>query len=203
MIHNAIDGHQSLPAPIALPDITGDTVVVGSIGSLIQRKANDHLLRAASSVQARCALPFRIVLVGEGPEQERLTLMAKQLKLTSRTQFAGFQQHPLAWAAAMDVVVLASAKEGLPRVVLEAMLLGKPVIASDVVGSRELVKHGVSGFLYPYGDEDALADYLRQLLENAELRRRMGEAGRQDVLQNYSIERYVSCVEKQLQAATA
>ena len=195
VIHNAIDGHQSLPAPIALPDITGDTVVVGSIGSLIQRKANDHLLRAAAIVQARCALPFRIVLVGEGPEQERLALLAKQLKLTSRTFFAGFQQRPLAWAAAMDVVVLASAKEGLPRVVLEAMLLGKPVIASDVVGSRELVKHGVSGFLYPYGDESAMADHLQQLLEHADLRLRMGAAGRQDVLQNYSIKQYVTGVE--------
>lgn len=203
VIHNAIDGRQSLPEPIALPAVTGDTVVIGSIGSLIQRKANDHLLRAAARVRARCSQPFQIILVGEGPEHERLTLLAKQLGLEGQTQFAGFQQHPLAWAAAMDIVVLASAKEGLPRVILEAMLLGKPVIASDVVGSRELVRHETSGFLYPYGDEDALANHLQQLLEDADLRQKMGAAGRQDVLQNYSIERYVSSVETQLQEATA
>lgn len=203
VIYNAIDGRQSLPEPVALPASAGDTIVIGSIGSLIQRKANDQLLRAAARVRERCSQSFHIVLVGEGPEHEHLTQLAKQLGLESQTQFAGFQQQPLAWAAAMDIVVLASAKEGLPRVVLEAMLLGKPVIASDVVGSRELVKHGVSGFLYPYGDEDALANHLQQLLEDADLRARMGAAGRQDVLQNYSIERYVSGVEAQLQEATA
>jgi L-malate glycosyltransferase len=203
VIHNAIDGRQGLPEAISLPAIADDTVVIGSIGSLIQRKANDHLLRAAARVRECCAQPFHLVLVGEGPEREHLALLAKQLGLAGCTEFAGFQQQPLAWAAAMDIVILASAKEGLPRVILEAMLLGKPVIASDVVGSRELVKHGVSGFLYSYGDEATLADRLQQLLEHADLRQQMGAAGRQDVLQNYSIERYVSGVEMQLLEAAA
>ncbi|MFZ2855012.1 MAG: glycosyltransferase [Rhodocyclaceae bacterium] len=203
VVYNAIDGRQRLPDAVALPASAGDALVIGSIGSLIERKANDHLLRAAARVHERCTQPLHIVLVGEGPERERLARLAEQLGLAGQTQFAGFQQQPLAWAAAMDIVVLASAKEGLPRVVLEAMLLGKPVIASDVVGSRELVKHGLSGFLYPYGDEDALADHLQQLLQNAELRREMGAAGRQDVLQNYSIEHYVSSVEALLLEAAA
>ena len=197
VIHNAIDGRQQLPDAVPLP-AASDAVVIGSIGSLIVRKANDHLLRAAASVRQRCAQPFHVVLVGEGPERERLEALARQLDLEKQTLFAGFQQLPLAWAAAMDIVVLASAKEGLPRVVLEAMLLGKPVVASDVVGSRELVKHGVSGFLYPYGDEPALAGYLQRLLENPDLRQRMGAAGRDDVLRHYSIENYVSGVESQL-----
>lgn len=203
VIYNAIDGNQPLPVPIALPAIAKGSVVIGSTGSLIQRKANDQLLRAAARVREFCQRPFNIVLVGEGPEHGRLALLAQQLGLADRTQFAGFQQQPLAWIAAMDIVVLASAKEGLPRVVLEAMLLGKPVIASDVVGSRELVKHGHSGFLYPYGDVAALASYLQQLLEDADLRAQMGAAGRQDALQNHAIERYVSGVEEQLQEVMA
>ena len=203
VIYNAIDGNQPLPVPITLVSIANGSVVIGSIGSLIQRKANDQLLRAAARVREFCQRPFNIVLVGEGPEHERLELLAQQLGLADRTQFAGFQQQPLAWVAAMDIVVLASAKEGLPRVILEAMLLGKPVIASDVVGSGELVKHGRSGFLYPYGDEDALANCLQQLLDDANLRAQMGAAGRQDVLQNHAIERYVSGVEEQLQEVMA
>jgi len=69
VIHNAIDGRQGLPQAVSLPAVAADTVVIGSIGSLIQRKANDHLLRAAARVRERCALPFYIVLVGEGPER--------------------------------------------------------------------------------------------------------------------------------------
>ncbi|MCK7500102.1 MAG: glycosyltransferase [Comamonadaceae bacterium] len=101
--------------------------------------------------------------------------MTRQLKLMDRVTFAGFQKVPLPWVAAMDILVLASAKEGLPRGILEAMLLGKPVIASDVVGSRELVRPELTGLLYPYGDVDALAQHLQRLLESADERRRFGE----------------------------
>lgn len=203
VVHNAIDGHQTLPAPAPLPELASGTSVIGSIGSLIKRKANDQLLRAAAKVAKSCPIPFHIVLVGEGPERERLQTLTEQLGLSGQVSFAGFQQQPLAWMAGMDIVVLASAKEGLPRVILEAMLLGKAVIASDVVGSRELVKHGSSGLLYPYGDEQSLAEHLQRLLEYPEVRQEMGAAGRMDVLKNYTIEAYVNGVEEQLREAAA
>jgi len=95
----------------------------------------------------------------------------------------------------MDILVLASAKEGLPRAILEAMLLGRPVIASDVVGSRELVRPEATGLLFPYGDVAGLARHLQRLLEHPEQRRRLGEAGRATVMEEYSIERYVAGVE--------
>lgn len=201
VVYNAIDGKQALPPPVGLPKSGTDTLVIGSIGSLIKRKANDHLLRAAAQLRQRCGIPFLIVLVGEGPEQASLEALAGELGLAEQVLFAGFQQMPLAWAAAMDIVVLASAKEGLPRVLLEAMLLGKAAIASDVVGSQELVVHGESGFLYPYGDEASLAAHLQTLLEQPVLRQQFGAAGRQRVVQNFSIERYVSDVEKHLESA--
>ena len=201
VVYNAIDGRQTLPAPVSLPKIGDDTVVIGSIGSLIKRKANDHLLRAAAQLRKSTQVPFLIVLVGEGPEQKPLEDLARQLGLSEQVIFAGFQQTPLAWGAAMDIVVLASAKEGLPRVLLEAMLLGKPAIASDVVGSQELVSHGNTGYLFPYGDEKTLAGHLLTLLEQPALRQEFGTTGRQRVLQNFSIERYVSDVETQLRGA--
>jgi glycosyltransferase involved in cell wall biosynthesis len=195
VVHNAIDGRQILPDPVALPDVAPGTVVIGSVGSLITRKANDHLLRAAAAVCERSAVPFRLLLVGDGPERPALEAMTRQLKLMDRVTFAGFQKVPLPWVAAMDILVLASAKEGLPRNILEAMLLGKPVIASDVVGSRELVRPELTGLLYPYGDVDALAQHLQRLLESADERRRFGEAGRAVVLNEYAIENYVAGVE--------
>lgn len=197
VVHNAIDGRQALPEPVAIPGVAPRALVVGSVGSLIGRKANDQLLRAAASLRGRVP-DFHLLLVGEGPQRPALEALAQRLGLADRVTFAGFQAAPLAWMAAMDVAVLASAKEGLPRVILEAMLLGKPVVASDIVGSRELVGDGETGFLYPYGDEEALADRLGQLLADAGLRSRFGETGRQRVLQDFSIEHYVAGVEAQL-----
>jgi len=195
VVVNAIDSEQQLPDPVPLPQAVRGAVVIGSVGSLIARKANDHLLRAAAAVRARCPVPFHVLLVGEGPERPALETLGHQLDLTERLSFAGFQKAPLPWVAAMDILVLASAKEGLPRAILEAMLLGKPVIASDVVGSRELVRPDVTGLLYPYGDADALARHLQRLLEYPEERRRLGDAGRTMVREEHSIERYVAGVE--------
>lgn len=201
VVRNAIDGRQPLPDRVPLPGMTEETVVVGSVGSLVARKSNDHLLRAAAAVRARSAFPFRLLLVGDGPERPELEALTRQLNLVDRVTFAGFQKAPLPWVAAMDILVLASAKEGLPRNVLEAMLLGKPVIASDVVGSRELVRPDLTGLLYPYGDVDALARHLQRLLESPEERRRFGEAGRAVVLDEYAIENYVAGVEAVLAEA--
>ena len=91
----------------------------------------------------------------------------------------------------MDIFCLASAREGLPRVILEAMLLGKPVVATDIPGCRELVRHGETGYLVPHGDVAALADALSRLLANPELRTKFGQRGREIVLAEHSIERYV------------
>jgi glycosyltransferase involved in cell wall biosynthesis len=201
VVPNAIDGRQKLPEPAVLPGVAPGSVVFGSVGSLIARTANDHLLRAAAAVRGRCPLPFHLLLVGEGPERAPLEALARQLGLRERVIFAGFQKLPLPWVAAMDVLVLASAKEGLPRTLLEAMLLGKPAIASDVVGSRELVRPGVTGLLYPFGDWNALAGHLQHLLEHAAERRRLGDAGRAVVLADYSIEAYVAGVEAVLDQA--
>lgn len=195
VVVNAIDSRQTPPDPISLSLVDPAAVVIGSVGSLIARKANDHLLRAAAAVRGRCSVPFHLLLVGEGPEHAALQALAQRLNLAERVCFAGFQPAPLPWVAAMDVLVLASAKEGLPRAILEAMLLAKPVVASDVVGSRELVRPNVTGLLYPYGNTDALANHLQRLLEHPEERRRLGDAGRALVIDAYSIERYVAGVE--------
>ncbi|MCX8086129.1 MAG: glycosyltransferase [Rhodocyclaceae bacterium] len=201
VVHNAIDGHQPLPEAASILGARPGTLVIGSVGSLIARKSNDQLLRAAAKLRER-APDFHLLLVGDGPQRMALQELAKKLGLADRITFAGFQTAPLPWLAAMDVMVLASAKEGLPRVILEAMLMGKPVVASDIVGSRELVKHGETGFLYPYGDEAALADCLERLLNDAGLRSRFGEAGRQRVLRDFSIESYVAGVEAELWKAS-
>jgi glycosyltransferase involved in cell wall biosynthesis len=91
----------------------------------------------------------------------------------------------------------------LPRVILEAMLLAKPVVGSRVVGSRELIVENETGLMYEYGDLGALAECLGSLAQDADRRARMGAAGRARVLAGYSIGHYVESVQKVLQNAVA
>lgn len=203
VVSNAIDGKQALPAPAELPANMAGHLIVGTVGSLVKRKAIDHLLNAAARLVAADIPEFHLLIVGEGPQRSALEKLANDLDLAHRVTFTGFQKVPLPWVAAMDIFVLPSAKEGLPRVILEAMLLGKPVVASRIIGSRELVIDGETGFLYDYGDIGTLAEHLKQLLEDKNKRSSMGTAGRTRVLGEYSIEHYVAEVEQVLTEAAA
>jgi glycosyltransferase involved in cell wall biosynthesis len=199
VVHNAIDGGQALPEPVQLADFAPGVAVIGAVGQLVKRKSLDQLLRAVARLDV--APPPQVLIVGDGPEHHTLIALARELGIAQRVIFAGFQKYPLPWLAAMDILALPSAQEGLPRVVLEAMLLAKPVVASDIVGSRELVMHGRTGFLHDYGDEEALAGYLTQLLGHRQLAQQFGAAGRERVLEKFGIEHYVAEVSAVLAAA--
>jgi L-malate glycosyltransferase len=202
VVHNAIDGAQPLPAPQPLQDIPPGALVVGTVGQLVRRKSVDDLLRAVQKLGAG-ATPIHALVVGAGPEEHSLRALAATLGVAERVHFTGFQREPLPWLAAMDIFVLASSKEGLPRVILEAMLLSRPVIAARAIGSSELVADGDTGFLYAHGDVAALADRINELAGDGTLRARLGQAGRARVLAEFSIERYVAGVEQVLTAAGA
>jgi len=203
VVHNAIDGAQPLPAPQPLPQVPAGALVVGTVGQLVRRKSVDDLLRAVQMLGGS-ATPIHALVVGAGPAEHSLRALAATLGINDRVHFAGFRQQPLPWLAAMDIFVLASSKEGLPRVILEAMLLGKPVVAARAVGSTELVADGDTGFLYAHGDVAALAARIAELAGDATLRARLGQAGRARVLAEFSIGGYVAGVERVLaQAAGA
>ena len=201
VVSNAIDGAQPLPPPVPLPATAAGRLVIGTVGSLIARKSVDHLLRAAAPLVVGNALPLHLLIVGEGPQRRGLESLAADLGLAEHITFAGFQKLVLPWIAGMDVFVLASAKEGLPRVILEAMLLGKPVVSSRVVGSQELVVEDETGLMYEYGDLGALTECLRVLCQDAKRRADMGAAGRARVLAEYSIGHYVEAVQEALVSA--
>lgn len=195
IVYNGIDSHITLPLPAKLPPnkTIREAGVVGTVGQLTERKGIMHLLHAVARLKAD-GISVTCIIVGEGPQRANLEITATQLGLQDRVFFVGFHPAPLSWIQIMDVCVLCSSKEGLPRFVLEAMLAGKPVVGSDVVGTRELVVHGETGLLYTYGNVTALTGSLRDLLSNDELRRNMGEAGRKRVAEHYSIETYVAGV---------
>ena len=135
---------------------------VFAVGRLVPQKGFDVLLRAL----ARTRLPHRLLLAGEGPERPALERLCQELGLSKRVTFLGRQSHDqvLERCASAAAFVLPSRHEPQGIVVLEAMSVGTPVLAAAVGGVPETVQHGVNGFLFPNGDEAALAALIEQVL---------------------------------------
>ncbi|PKO90304.1 MAG: glycosyltransferase [Betaproteobacteria bacterium HGW-Betaproteobacteria-10] len=199
VVYNAIDNRAPLPSPVSLPASTGG-LVIGTVGQLTARKGVLHLLQAVAALKGE-GLAVNCLILGEGPQRAELESAAIRLGVSGLVSFLGFQSMPLAWVQVMDVCVLCSSKEGLPRVVLEAMLANKPVVGSDVTGTRELIVNEETGLLYGYGEVPGLTAALRRLLKDAPLRQMMGEAGRRRVVERFSIDTYVAGVAQVLAEA--
>jgi glycosyltransferase involved in cell wall biosynthesis len=116
-------------------------------------------------------------LVGDGPSQAEYEADLARRGLAAQVRFLGYRYDVPALTAQADVVVLTSLKEGIPRALMQAMSVGVPVVATDVKGSREVVRNGRTGFLVPLGDAVALADRLAALFDSPALRAELGAAG--------------------------
>jgi glycosyltransferase involved in cell wall biosynthesis len=157
--------------------ISEDAPLVGTVGNFTPKKAHRDLIEAVSAI--RRSLPeVRLVLVGHGPLEGDLRSRVRDLGLESSVTFAGYRTDATRLAAALDVFVLPSRFEGLSIAMLEAMALGRAVVATRVGGSPEVVEDGESGILVEAGDPGALAEAIGSLLRDPSRRARMGEAAR-------------------------
>jgi glycosyltransferase involved in cell wall biosynthesis len=152
-----------------------NTVMILMIGSLIPRKSVQTALQALVKLPAN----FRLTVLGDGPERGRLEMLVDTLALSDRVNLVGHvpPDEVRHWLTRADVLVMTSRSEGRPNAVLEAMAAGLPVVGSDIPGMRELVLPGVSGVLFPVGDDSALANALLPLADKT-LRGRLGERAR-------------------------
>ena len=141
-------------------------------------------------IQAMVRLPEQTVLVlpGEGALWERCRALAAQLGLEGRVIFPGHVRDMAPWYGMADIAVSSSRSEGLPFNVMEAMYCGLPVAASAVKGHVDLIRHGETGLLYPYGDVDACAEAVQALMSDEDLRHRLSEAAQED-MKRYALER--------------
>lgn len=168
----------------------GNAPIVLTSARLARQKALDVLLAAATQV------PDALFLIaGEGPERSALEARASQLALSSRVRFLGARQDIAELLAVCDLFVLPSLVEGLPISVLEAMAAARPVVASRIGGTDEVVVDGGTGVLVAAGDAEALAAAIRRLLADPEYARRMGQAGRDRVYGEFSLSRMIEGVE--------
>jgi glycosyltransferase involved in cell wall biosynthesis len=146
-------------------------------GRLADQKRVGDLLKALDLLQY-VQPDARTVIVGDGPLRDRLEETAHAYDLDDRVRFLGHREDALQLMVASDLVVLPSAYEGLPNVVLEAMRLRKPVVATAAPGTSEVVIDGETGLLVPIGNPPLLARAIRDVIRDPAMAARFGEAGR-------------------------
>jgi glycosyltransferase involved in cell wall biosynthesis len=174
--------------------IAPDRFVVGWFGRMTAVKRTTDLLDTLSALHER-GVDALLLFVGDGVDRARLEERAHKLGLARSVLFLGYQEDVARLYAACDVVVLSSANEGTPVVLIEALAAGRPVVATAVGGVSDVVASEIDGFLVGDGDTDALAERLELLAGDPELRRVMGEAGRRRALARYAVERLVDDVD--------
>ena len=160
--------------------VYGDVVVVGTVARLVWQKGFRELFAAAELLRDRCPNVLFVVVGGSDPDKSDAIGREEQEEASRRGRivFAGSREKMEEVYQAFDMFVLPSHREGFPRSAMEAAASGLPVVASDIRGCRQAVSHGVSGLLVPLRDPPALAAAIKELAEDAELRQRMGAAGR-------------------------
>ena len=158
------------------------------------RKGHRVLLEALGRLQATRRLPpLKVLLVGNGPELERVRAQAAALGISERVLLLGYRQDASDLLNASDALVLPSiGNEDMPLAILDAMALSKPVVSTRLAGIPDEVDEGVTGLLSEPGDAAGLAGALETLLQDPALRRRLGQAGRKRYEALFSTERFAA-----------
>jgi glycosyltransferase involved in cell wall biosynthesis len=176
--------------------------VVGIVAAL--RPEKNHVLFLEMAHRVVRQLPeTRFLIIGDGPCRASLEQAARELGLASRVLFLGSRDDVPRLLAAMDVFVLTSHIEANPVSILEAMSVGRPVVATNVGSIHEAVVNGETGFLVPPGDAEQLAECVTRLLLNPSLSRCMGSAARKAVVERWSLDAMVQGYERLIESTYA
>jgi glycosyltransferase involved in cell wall biosynthesis len=167
--------------------IAAEAPVIGIVASLTPAKDFPTLLKSARIIRDSVP-PVRLLVVGDGPLRGELEAMAAQLGLADSVLFAGHHMRVAPFVGGFDVAVLSSCDyEGCSNYLLEAMGLGRPVVATDIGGNRELVHHGETGLLVPPRDPNALAAAVLTLLHDRGLAKRLTDAAQERFQAGFSV----------------
>lgn len=164
-----------------------DDLVVGSVGNL-RREKNQALLIRALALFGERRHRIKLLLVGDGPCRTELEALAADLGVSDRVKFLGIRHDVPQLYGLMDIYCLVSRYEGLPLTLLEAMAAGKPIVATDVLGIREVVRNRHNGLLVADNDAEQLKNALAVLALRPDLRRRLAEQGRAQVSAEYGFD---------------
>ena len=214
VIYNGYDAYQGAArvqsTAAAIPDFPNDAPVVGIVANLRPIKRIDTLMEAFAAAAER--IPgARLVIVGDRTSEQALGTFrdlqarADRLGIRERIVFTGQVDDPMRYIERFAVAVLCSESEGFSNSIIEYLQAARPVVCTDTGGNPEIVRDGENGFLVRVGDANALAERLVQLLKDAALARRLGEAGRETVralTHTRMVAEHMACYDDVLSAAS-
>jgi glycosyltransferase involved in cell wall biosynthesis len=176
-----------LLAELGLPP---DARLIAAIGRLWPQKRIKDLIWAADLLKV-ARDDAHLLIIGDGPQRWRLLRFRDQVEICDRVHFLGQRSDVPRILAHVDCLWLGSGYEGQSNAILEAMAAAAPVVATDIAGNRDLVRHEETGYLAPVGDRAAFARRTSALLDDPELARRLGLAGQKRVREEFSVEKMV------------
>ena len=192
-IHLVRNGIDLRPFDRALPSLRGGPTsdhspIVGFVGRLSNEKGADIFLNAAAMILVE--LPStKFVVIGEGPDRDKLESLIDQLKLRQSISMLGRRDDMPSVYASLDIMVSASRQEGLPMAILEGMASSLPIIATPVGDVPAMVHDGLTGVMVPPENAASLASAIVTLLRNPAQRERLGAAARKLIEDEFSAER--------------
>jgi len=197
VVHNGIDPARFDPRHLANMraeargelDLSDRNVLVMQVARFHPVKDHATGLRAFAHALRHGATQAVLGLVGDGEKRDEMEALAGELEIAAHVRFLGVRSDIPRLMAGADLFMLSSLSEGISVTLLEAMAASLPIVATDVGGNSEVLERDVTGLLSPRGDAEALGHNLRTLIESGELRRRMGQAGRERLLQQFTEQR--------------
>jgi len=165
-----------------------DDFVIAIIGSLEKRKGHSLAFEVVSQLPEFCHL----MVAGTGPMEKELMKLSNELRISGRVHFLGYVENVFRLLSISDALILTSSLEATPYVLIEALATGIPSVASDIFGIKEIVTDGKTGFLVTPEDVKGFVKAINRLIQEPELRKRMGMNARQDYLKRFTVERFIS-----------
>jgi glycosyltransferase involved in cell wall biosynthesis len=190
LVENAIDANEfirrtDLNEAQRRASVPKGRLVIGAVGRLSAEKGFDLLIRAVQQL-VLAGHDVEVWIIGEGDAGPHLRALAAELGLSDRVRLLGYMSDTRPLYEAMDVFALSSLREGLPNVVLEAMAMEVPVVATRVAGVPRLIRDGETGVLVDPGSVEALTSGLRRLLGDSHTRVQLAAAARQCIVEKFS-----------------
>ena len=171
--------------------------VIGNVARLETRKGHKFLIDAfKKAMEERKGCPVKLLIIGEGNKRENLENYVKELNLENKVIFTGYREDVEELMAIMDIFVLTSLREGLPRVLVQAAAVGIPSVAFDVDGVPEIIRDNYNGFLVKSGDVKQLTKRIMQYIDHKELLVLHGKNGRESIKGKWSVEDMIGKIDE-------
>jgi glycosyltransferase involved in cell wall biosynthesis len=202
VLYNAVASDQDCVQPSWTAPRREGEVWAGYFGRLSAEKGVKDLITALALLKDNCPM-LRLLVVGDGYLREELETQVQRAGLSDRVVFLGYRADARQLMRQVDLVCLPSLIEGLPYVLVEAMEASRPVVATRIAGSSEVVEEGATGLLVPPGEPQTLSGALATLVQDRDLRRTMAEKAHQRFLAKFDASSMVECMIRTYEAAQA